>query len=118
MIGHLHQTGKIKKEYVSYQKNGMTVSSVLKKFSVVTVDQDMIPNFKLHLQLLLKKIIENKTTSITKSQYQNMICEGREVSVSTVQTIWFAASSASLKQNQKTPQFDASKAYQDALPVN
>jgi hypothetical protein len=47
-----------------------------------------------------------------------MICEGREVSVSTVQTIWFAASSAPLKQNQKTPQFDAPKAYQKALPVN
>lgn len=89
------QTEKIKKEYVLYQKNGMTVSSVLKKFSVVKVDQDMIPNFKLHLQLFPKKIIVNKTTSISKSQYQDMVCEGREDSVSSVQAIWFAASSAS-----------------------
>jgi hypothetical protein len=51
----------------------------------------MIPNFKLHLQLFFKKIIQNKTTSIIKSQYQGMVCEGREVSVSAVQAIWIAA---------------------------
>lgn len=78
-----------------YQKYGMTVSSVLKKSSVVRVDQDMIPNLKLHLQLFFKKIIEKKTTSVSKSQYQDMVCEGREVSVSIVQAMWFAASSAS-----------------------
>jgi hypothetical protein len=93
--GTFAQTGKIKEEYVSYRKNGTTVSSVFKKSSVVKVDQDVIPNLKLHLQLFFKNIIENKTTSVSKSQYQGMVCEGREVSVSTVQATWFAASSAS-----------------------
>jgi hypothetical protein len=43
------------------------VSFVSKKFSVVRVDQDMILDFKQHLQPFFKKMIKNKMASSTIS---------------------------------------------------
>jgi hypothetical protein len=86
VIGHQCRLKRLNRErsMFLYQKNGMTrVSSALKQFSIVRVDQDMILDLKLHLQPFSKKIIKTKTTSFTISQYWNMVYEGREVSAST-----------------------------------
>jgi hypothetical protein len=73
---------KWREEYVFVPEEWYYIaSSVLKKFSVVRVDQDVILDFKQHLQSFFKKMIKNKTTSFTISRYRNMVCEGREVCI-------------------------------------
>lgn len=49
---------------------------------VLRVDQDMIFDFKLHLQPFFKKIMRIETTSFNIHRYRNMVYEEREVSVS------------------------------------
>ena len=117
MIGHLHKLERLKRSMFHTRRMVWQVSSVLKKFSVVRVNEDMIPNFKLHLQLFFKKIIKNKTNSITKSQYQEIVCEGREVCIYCTSHM-VCSKFCLFKTKQKTPHFDAPKAYQDALLVN
>jgi hypothetical protein len=63
-------------------------------------------------------MIENKTVSFTISQYQHMIYEGREVSVSTEQSNTVCSKFCLFKTKQKGPHLDAQKAYQGALPLN
>jgi hypothetical protein len=82
------------------------------------MDQDMILNFKQHLQPFLKKIIKNKTTSFTISQYWNVVYEGIESSVATEQSNTVCSKFCLFKTKQKSPHFDVPKAYQGALPFN
>jgi hypothetical protein len=115
------QTEKIKlrEEYVFVPEEWYDiVSSFLKKFSVVRVDQDMILYFKWHLQPFFQKMIKNKTPSFTISRYWNMVCEGREISAFNEQSNVVWSKFCLFKAKQKSPHFDAPKAYHGALPFN
>jgi hypothetical protein len=78
----------------------------------------MILDFKQHLQPFFKKMIKNKTASFTISPYWNTVYEGREVSVSTEQRNMVCSKFCLFTTKQKSPHFNAPRAYQGALPLN
>jgi hypothetical protein len=95
---------KWRREYVFIPEEWYDiVSSVSKKFSVVRVDQDMILDFKQHLQPFFKKMIKNKTASFTISRYRNIFYDDRDVSVSTEQRYMVCSKSCLLNTMQKSP---------------
>jgi hypothetical protein len=82
------------------------------------MDQGVILNFKLHLQQFLKRIVKNETASFTTSRYENWFMKKGKSLYLMKRVICSAAKLSLYKTKQKTPRFDAPKAYHDALPVN
>jgi hypothetical protein len=92
------QTEKIKrrKEYVFVPGEWYDiVSFVLKKFSVVRVDQGTILDSKPHLQPFFKKMIKNNTASFITSRYRTWFTQEEKSGYPLSRIIRFAASSAS-----------------------
>jgi hypothetical protein len=107
------QTEKIirREEYVSVPEEWHDiVLSVSKKFSVVRADQDMVLDFKQHLQQFFKKMIKNKTASFTVSRYWNMAVN-EEKSLYPLNRAMVCSKFCIFKTKQKSPHFDAPTAH-------